>query len=144
MKVKRLISVFMKIAYKEAEGVVNGICAKVRDGWNYNDIAILYRTNAQSRLLEERLIVRNVPYRIYGGVNFYQRKEIKDILAYLKTIDNGMDAQAVRRIINVPKRGIGATTLERIQNFADYNGCTFWDACVMLRRFLTSDALLIR
>ena len=115
-------------AYKEAEGVVNGICAKVRDGWNYNDIAILYRTNAQSRLLEERLIVRNVPYRIYGGVNFYQRKEIKDILAYLKTIDNGMDAQAVRRIINVPKRGIGATTLERIQNFADYNGCTFWDA----------------
>lgn len=119
---------FYEDAYKEAEGVVNGICAKVRDGWNYNDIAILYRTNAQSRLLEERLIVRNVPYRIYGGVNFYQRKEIKDILAYLKTIDNGMDAQAVRRIINVPKRGIGATTLERIQNFADYNGCTFWDA----------------
>ena len=112
----------------DAANSVNGICAKVRDGWNYNEIAILYRTNAQSRLLEERLIVRNVPYRIYGGVNFYQRKEIKDILAYLKTIDNGMDAQAVRRIINVPKRGIGATTLERIQNFADYNGCTFWDA----------------
>ena len=115
-------------AYREAEGVVNSICEKVRDGWNYNEIAVLYRTNAQSRLLEERLIVRNVPYRIYGGVNFYQRREIKDILAYLKTVDNGMDAQAVRRIINVPKRGIGATTLERIQSFADINGCTFWDA----------------
>ena len=87
-------------AYKEAEGVVENICACVRDGWNYNDIAVLYRTNAQSRLLEEKLIVRNVPYRIYGGINFYQRKEIKDILAYLKTIDNGMDGQAVKRIIN--------------------------------------------
>ncbi len=116
--------------YKEAEGVVNGICAKVRDGWNYSDIAILYRTNAQSRLLEERLITRNVPYRLFGGVNFYQRREIKDILAYLKTIDNGMDSQAVKRIINVPKRGIGATTIERIQEFADYNDLTFWDALV--------------
>lgn len=114
--------------YKEAEGVVENICACVRDGWNYNDIAILYRTNAQSRLLEEKLIVRNVPYRIYGGINFYQRKEIKDILAYLKTIDNGMDGQAVKRIINVPKRGIGATTIERIQEFADFNDMTFWDA----------------
>lgn len=100
----------------------------MRDGWNYNDIAILYRTNAQSRLLEEKLIVRNVPYRIYGGINFYQRKEIKDILAYLKTIDNGMDGQAVKRIINVPRRGIGATTLERVQEFADANDMTFWDA----------------
>ena len=115
-------------AYKEAEGVVENICACVRDGWNYNDIAILYRTNAQSRLLEEKLIVRNVPYRIYGGINFYQRKEIKDILAYLKTIDNGMDGQAVKRIINVPRRGIGATTLERVQEFADVNDMTFWDA----------------
>ena len=115
-------------AYKEEEGVVENICACVLDGWNYNDIAILYRTNAQSRLLEEKLIVRNVPYRIYGGINFYQRKEIKDILAYLKTIDNGMDGQAVKRIINVPRRGIGATTLERVQEFADANDMTFWDA----------------
>lgn len=117
-------------AYKEAEGVVEGICASVRDGWNYNDVAILYRTNAQSRLLEEKLIVRNVPYKIYGGINFYQRKEIKDILAYLKTIDNGMDGQAVKRIINTPKRGIGATTIDRIQQFADANDMTFWDALV--------------
>ncbi|MDO5403800.1 MAG: UvrD-helicase domain-containing protein [Eubacteriales bacterium] len=115
-------------AYGEADGVVAGICAKVRDGWNYNDFAILYRTNAQSRVLEEKLMMRNVPYRIYGGVNFYQRKEIKDILAYLKTIDNGMDSQAVKRIINTPKRGIGATTIERIQEFADQNDFTFWDA----------------
>ena len=116
--------------YKEAEGVVNSICAKVRDGWNYSDVAILYRTNAQSRLLEERLITRNVPYRLFGGVNFYQRREIKDILAYLKTVDNGLDSQAVKRIINVPKRGIGATTIDRIQEFADYNNITFWDALV--------------
>ncbi len=114
--------------YKEADGVVNSICDNIRDGWNYDDIAILYRTNAQSRLLEEKLIERNVPYRIYGGINFYQRKEIKDILAYLKTIDNGMDGQAVKRIINVPKRGIGATTINRIQEFADINNMTFWDA----------------
>ncbi len=114
--------------YKEAEGVVNSICDNIRDGWNYDDIAILYRTNAQSRLLEEKLIEKNVPYRIYGGINFYQRKEIKDILAYLKTIDNGMDGQAVKRIINVPKRGIGSTTINRIQEFADINNMTFWDA----------------
>ena len=114
--------------YKEADGVVESICAKVREGWNYNDIAVLYRTNAQSRVLEEKLIYRNVPYRIYGGVNFYQRKEIKDILAYLKTIDNGMDSQAVKRIINVPRRGIGATTIERIQEYADLHDISFWDA----------------
>lgn len=114
--------------YKEAEGVVESICSKVRDGWNYNDFAILYRTNAQSRLLEEKLILRNVPYRVYGGVNFYQRKEIKDILAYLKTVDNGSDGQAIKRIINVPKRGIGATTIDRVQQFADANDMSFWDA----------------
>ena len=92
--------------YDEAQGVVDSISSMVRDGWNYNDIAILYRTNAQSRALEEKLMLKNIPYRIYGGISFYQRKEIKDILAYLKTIDNGMDGQAVKRIINVPKRGI--------------------------------------
>jgi len=116
--------------YKEAAGIAEGISSKVRDGWNYNDFAILYRTNAQSRLLEEGLIAKNIPYRLYGGVNFYQRREIKDILAYLKTIDNGLDSQAVKRIINVPKRGIGATTIERIQTFADINDFTFWDALV--------------
>lgn len=114
--------------YEEAQGVVDSISAYVRDGWNYNDIAILYRTNAQSRVLEEKLMMKNIPYRIYGGISFYQRKEIKDILAYLKTIDNGLDGQAVRRIINVPKRGIGATTIERVQQYADENDITFWQA----------------
>lgn len=117
-------------AYREAEGVVNDIRTKVRDGWNYNDFAILYRTNAQSRILEEKFVVNNVPYRVFGGVNFYQRKEIKDILAYLKTIDNGKDGQAVKRIINVPKRGIGATTIDRVQAFADEKGITFWEALI--------------
>lgn len=115
-------------AYKEAEGVVQGIKAKVRDGWNYKDFAILYRTNAQSRALEEKCVTNNIPYRVFGGVNFYQRKEIKDILAYLKTVDNGRDGQAVKRIINVPKRGIGATTIGRVQEYADDCGITFWEA----------------
>ena len=124
-------------AYREAEGVVNDIRQKVRDGWNYNDFAILYRTNAQSRLLEEKFVVNNVPYRVFGGVNFYQRREIKDILAYLKTIDNGKDGQAVKRIINVPKRGIGATTIDRIQTYADENEITFWDALINSKQIET-------
>lgn len=116
--------------YDEAEGVACGIAEYVRDGWNYNDVAILYRTNAQSRALEEKLMMHNIPYKIYGGQNFYQRKEIKDILAYLKTIDNGLDGQAVKRIINVPKRGIGNTTIDRLQEYADFNDITFWEALV--------------
>ena len=89
---------------------------------------MLYRTNAQSRLLEERCIAHNIPYRLVGGVNFYQRKEIKDILAYLKTISNGVDDLAVLRIINVPKRGIGATTIGRVTAFASEHGLSIYDA----------------
>ena len=92
-------------AYEEADGIVRDI---LKDGRDYQDYAVLYRTNAQSRLLEEKCIEHNVPYRLVGGVNFYQRKEIKDILSYLKTVANGQDDLAVQRIINVPKRGIGA------------------------------------
>lgn len=124
-------------AYKEAEGVVKDIKAKVRDGWNYNDFAILYRTNAQSRALEEKFVTNNVPYRVFGGVNFYQRKEIKDILAYLKTIENGRDGQAVKRIINVPKRGIGATTIGRVQEYADDCDITFWEALANARNIVS-------
>lgn len=119
--------------FDEAEGVARGIASLVLDGWNYNDVAILYRTNAQSRALEEKLMMHNIPYKIYGGQNFYQRKEIKDILAYLKTIDNGQDGQAIKRIINVPKRGIGNTTIERIQEYADDNDYTFWQALVNVK-----------
>jgi DNA helicase-2/ATP-dependent DNA helicase PcrA len=117
-------------AYTEGIGVAGMIRSRVRDGYRYSDIAVLYRTNAQSRALEEKLLAGNIPYHIYGGVNFYQRKEIKDILSYLKTIDNGRDGQAVKRIINVPKRGIGATTVNRIQEFADGKGISFYEALV--------------
>lgn len=114
--------------YAEAEGIAFGIEKNINDGYAYNDCAILYRTNAQSRAIEEKLLGHNIPYRIYGGINFYSRKEIKDILAYLKTIDNGMDEIAVRRILNVPKRGIGATSVGKIQAYADEQNIGFYDA----------------
>ncbi len=115
--------------YAEAEGVAQGIrdCADEK-GAAYKDFAILYRTNAQSRVFEEKLIARNIPYRVIGSINFYQRKEIKDLLAYLKTIDNALDNLAVKRIINVPKRGIGLTTVDRLDDFAEANGMTFYEA----------------
>ena len=117
-------------AYEEAEHIAYEISSLVRrNEFTYGECAILYRTNAQSRLLEEKLVSANIPYKIIGGINFYSRKEIKDILAYLKTIENGQDDLAVRRIINVPKRGIGATTVGRIQEFADEQGMSFFDAC---------------
>ncbi|MCM1104671.1 MAG: UvrD-helicase domain-containing protein [Clostridium sp.] len=116
-------------AYEEAEFLADDICRKRRDGiLDYGDCAVLYRTNAQSRLIEERLVVEGVPYLLVGGTNFYARREIKDILAYLKTIDNGQDDLAVRRIINVPKRGIGATTIVRIQQYAAEHEISFFDA----------------
>ena len=118
--------------FDEADYVAKDIRSKVREGmYHYGDCAVLYRTNAQSRLFEERFITASIPYKIVGGVNFYSRREIKDLLAYLKTIDNAMDDLAVRRIINVPKRGIGATTLSRVQDYADENGLTFYNALKM-------------
>ena len=118
--------------FDEADYVAKDIRSKVREGmYHYGDCAVLYRTNAQSRLFEERFITSSIPYKIVGGVNFYSRREIKDLLAYLKTIDNAMDDLAVRRIINVPKRGIGATTLSRVQDYADENGLTFYNALKM-------------
>ncbi len=116
-------------AYEEAEFTAKDIMQKVyKQGYQYRDCAILYRTNAQSRLFEEKFVVSNIPYKIVGGINFYARKEIKDLLAYLKTIDNGSDDLAVRRIINVPKRGIGATTLNRVQEYAIARELSFYDA----------------
>ena len=113
--------------YDEADFIAEDIKKEVRAGASYNDHAVLYRTNAQSRLLEEKFVAINVPYKIVGGVNFYARREIKDLLAYLKTIDNGMDDIAVRRIINVPKRGIGLTTINRIQESAAERGLGFYE-----------------
>ena len=92
-------------AYDEAEFVADDIRKNIENGGTYQDYAILYRTNAQSRMFEEKFVACNIPYKIVGGVNFYARREIKDLLCYLKTIDNGRDDLAVRRIINVPKRG---------------------------------------
>ena len=112
--------------------VVSDIVRRVKSGESsYGDCAVLYRTNAQSRLFEERLIVGNIPYKIVGGVNFYARKEIKDLLCYLKTIDNGMDDLAVRRIINVPKRGIGAATVNRVAAYAADRQMSFFQALAM-------------
>ena len=120
-----------KILFKQfdtAKDEADFVVRQIRDsGYSYQDQAVLYRTNAQSRLLEERCIFYNVPYRLVGGVNFYQRKEIKDILAYLKTIANGVDDLSVIRIINVPKRGIGATTIGRVTAFASEHNMSFYD-----------------
>ncbi len=115
-------------AYVEAEKIVDLIEKFKEQGYKYNDNACLYRTNAQSRILEEEFLRSNIPYKIVGGVNFYQRKEIKDILAYLKCVDNGRDDLAVKRIINIPKRGIGLATIDKIQAFADFGGINFFDA----------------
>lgn len=116
-------------AYEEAEYVAGEISKAKRDGiCSYRDCAILYRTNAQSRIFEEKFIAANIPYKLVGGVNFYARKEIKDLLCYLKTIDNARDDLAVQRIINVPKRGIGATTLGRVQDYADHMGISLYEA----------------
>ena len=112
-------------SFDEAEWVVRDI---VKKGGPWKDYAILYRTNAQSRLFEEKCIAYNLPYRLVGGVNFYQRKEIKDILCYLKTIANGRDDLAVQRIINVPKRGIGAMSVARVNMFAMENDMSFYEA----------------
>ena len=116
-------------AYEEAEFVADDVARKKRNGsYQYKDCAVLYRTNAQARLLEERFIVEGIPYDVVGGVNFYSRKEIKDLLAYLKTIDNGRDDLSVKRIINIPKRGIGAATIAKVQDYADEKGISFYDA----------------
>ena len=107
-------------AMEEASFVAEDIQRRIRAdrSLQYRDFAVLYRTNAQSRLLEERFVLGTIPYNVVGGTNFYERREIKDVLCYLKTIDNGRDDLAVRRIINVPRRGIGATTLGRAAEYA--------------------------
>ena len=116
-------------AYDEAEYIVGDIRERVdRGDATYHDHAILYRTNAQSRMFEEKFVTANIPYKIIGGINFYARREIKDLLAYLKTVDNGQDDLAVRRIINVPKRGIGLTSINRVQEYAAAREVGFYEA----------------
>lgn len=114
---------------EEAQDIVNTIYSEVRNGnAEYKDFAILYRTNAQSRMFEERLVLRNIPYRIIGSINFYQRKEIKDMLAYLRVIASCSDDLSVKRILNIPKRGIGATSIEKLAMYAEDNEMSLYNA----------------
>lgn len=116
-------------AYEEGEYIASDIAKKKKNAeCDYGDCAVLYRTNAQSRILEEQFVREGVAYDIVGGTNFYSRREIKDLLAYLKTIDNAKDDLQVKRIINIPKRGIGATTLARVEEYAYKQGIGFYDA----------------
>ena len=114
---------------KEEAAIVAKDVKRIRreDGCQYSDFAILYRTNAQSRSFEEEFRKQGIPYRIYGGLSFYQRKEIKDIIAYFRLVANPDDEEAIRRIINYPARGIGATTVQKIADCAHQNQVSFWE-----------------
>lgn len=120
-----------------ADIIVNGV---EEEGFEYNHYACLYRTNAQSRSLEEGLVRRNIPYKIIGGTSFYQRREIKDVLAYLKIINNTVDDLAVKRIINVPKRGIGQATVDKISNYGVVVDKNFYDALKYADQVVSSRA----
>ena len=125
------------IDYYEAQDEAdeaNFIVSKIKQdsGGNYNRYTILYRTNSQSRALEEACMASGIPYRIYGGLKFYDRREIKDIIAYLKLIYNTDDSQSLRRIINVPKRGLGDTTIKNLQKFADSRDMSLFQAIIEL------------
>ncbi len=125
-------------AQDEAEFIASEIGKLKRNHkLSYDETAVLYRPNAQSRLLEERFVYEGIPYDIVGGTNFYSRREIKDLLAYLKTIDSGLDDIAVKRIINVPKRGIGATTIENVQAYADERQISFFEALCEADQIMT-------
>ena len=117
-------------AREEAAFVADDIAAKCRDDRHlgYGDFAVLYRTNAQARALEERFVLAGIPYNVVGGTNFYDRREIRDMIAYLKTVENGQDEIAVRRILNVPRRGIGLTTMSRLSDYAVSRDITFFEA----------------
>ena len=117
-------------ARDEAAFIVDDIEEKCRSDRNlsYGDFAVLYRTNAQARALEERFVLAGLPYNVVGGTNFYDRREIRDMIAYLKTVENGQDEIAVRRILNVPRRGIGLTTIGRISDYAVSRDITFFEA----------------
>ena len=119
--------------HEEALGIASDIKKIVRsENKSYSDFAILYRTNAQSRVFEEKLVYEGIPYRIIGAINFYARKEIKDLMCYLKTVNNSADDISVQRIINVPKRGIGATTISRIMTYAAGQEISFYDALTQI------------
>lgn len=120
--------------YREADAVAEIIIRGIDEGnYDYKDYAILYRTNAQSRVLEEKMIKNGIPYRLLGGTRFYERKEVKDMLAYLRTVANVKDDVSMKRIINVPKRGIGATSLETIARYANVQNMDFYEAAKLVK-----------
>ena len=126
---KRCTYLHFPTGYDEAQFAARMIRERISRGEEeYGDFAVLYRTNAQSRMFEEQFVRENIPYRLVGGVNFYARREIKDLLAYLKLVDNGLDDLSARRVINVPKRGIGATTIGRVQEYAYAHEISFFEA----------------
>ena len=114
----------------EGRYVLSQIQSLLRDGYNYDDFAILYRTNAQSRVMEENLLKSNIPFRLVGGQRFFERLEIKDLIAYLRLIVNPQDDLSFRRIVNSPKRGIGATSLAKLSNFAEVYQFSLLEACL--------------
>ena len=123
--------------YDECRFVAEKILELEKQGKTRNQMAVLYRTNAQSRAVEDQMVKRGIPYRLFGGVRFYERKEIRDILSYLKVLANPADTIALRRIINVPKRGIGETSLDKLAAFADENGLSLYGALSRLDEITT-------
>ncbi|MCL2170538.1 MAG: UvrD-helicase domain-containing protein [Defluviitaleaceae bacterium] len=121
--------------YEEAEFIVREIIAGLQGGARHSDFAVLYRTNAQSRLIEDRLVRRNIRYRIFGGVRFYERREIKDVLAYLRAICNPADDISLRRIINVPRRGIGGGAIDAIDAHANAHDLSFFAAMTDIEEY---------
>ena len=120
--------------YREADAVSEIIVRGIDQGeYEFKDYAILYRTNAQSRVMEEKMIKNGIPYRLLGGTRFYERKEVKDMLAYLRTVANTKDDVSMKRIINVPKRGIGASSLETITRYANVQGMDFYEATKLVK-----------
>ncbi|HEY4668934.1 MAG TPA: 3'-5' exonuclease, partial [Tepidiformaceae bacterium] len=119
---------------EEGEYVAREIERLVSAGRSYGDVAVMYRTNAQSRPLEEALVRRRIPYRLIGGVRFYQRREIKDLIAYFRLIHNRLDEASLLRVINVPARGIGDRSLQRLRHLAEEHGFSLWDACEAVAR----------
>lgn len=113
---------------EEAMFISNEISSKVSKGSKYSDFAVLYRNNSLSRIIEDRFVKNSIPYRIFGGIRFYERKEIKDIMSYLKVIYNPSDDIAVKRIINVPRRGIGDASIQKLSNYAQNNSISFYEA----------------
>lgn len=117
-----------------AEAIIQERSSK---GYNYNDFAILYRTNAQSRAMEEGLRKLNIPYKIYGGLSFYQRKEVKDLIAYFRLTFNPSDEEAIKRVINYPKRGLGDTTVEKLLVAADEHNTTMWEVVCNPQQYIS-------